>query len=151
MAQLKEYISVKKVTIFAVLFMIVFFLNQFFKMPIEHSFLNSEMIKGVHSGIIYLFFLCLPNIVFYFLVGIIISIVMKSNLFFWASVYCVIELFWLLFFLSPLFFKSDFFGYLLIFLPKIIIPVSVALGVLIFQKPGRVGTAHNLCDPESSS
>ncbi|WP_144686897.1 hypothetical protein [Desulfobotulus alkaliphilus] len=128
---LKITITIKKVIGFIILFVVAFFLNQFIKMYLLELLLNSQVLSGVRIGMVYLFILSLPNIIFYLLVGMCLALVMQRDLIFWVSLYCTFELLWLLFFQSPLLFKADLFGYLLVYLPTVVIPLVVALGASV--------------------
>jgi hypothetical protein len=119
---------------FLFIFFLFFTFGQLLKNPVEFALINSNIINYVPQ-IVYPLLLALPNFFFYIFAGIGLSMVIKNKILFWLLLFCVLELSWRLYFGGPLILSfGGFYGYLLVYSRKIIIPIAIFLGNFLQKK-----------------
>jgi hypothetical protein len=121
---------------FTLFFIVINVLEQFIKIPLERAFINNYYTAAIPYKLAFLF-VATPNIIFYVFVGIALSLVIKKNIIFWFTLYCVLELAWLFLTTSAEFNKPDIYQYLLIYFRYIVIPFAVCFGVWGQRKLGK--------------
>ena len=122
-----------------------FLLMQLIKNPIEFYLLNSSLLNKIPFGLLYVFAISLPNFLFFLFLGIIFPFIMKDNLYAWAIGFCIIVYTMIFAFFRPYVSQPDFYSYMIIYFPKLIIPFAMFIGICFTKKlktQGAEGRGH---------
>jgi hypothetical protein len=129
---------------FILLFVITFLIAILTKRPLEHALVNSEIVQGNVPTVIIATIIAIPSIVFYFLIGIIITKITNNNYWVWVLIYCIAD--YLMFYLNTV--RYSFFagvdGFLLLYFRKIIMPFAMGVGVWLGRKTERNNGVRSL-------
>lgn len=118
---------------FIAFFLLTFLVGQLVKNPLESALINSSIASELSYKITFIF-IAIPNIIFYFLAGFALYLLMKERFIFWSILFCVLELVWILMSTSAVFFEQNIYSYLLIYFRYIIIPFTFFSGILTHKR-----------------